>query len=213
MEKSESKIKVVSTMLEKHGLLLMTDLKLPSLVSLIVGEPLQKSWWGHPMGKVIFAIGNQLIDRDDVIAIKLISGKVTFVQERLFPLIISIGSAEESWQIEKLSEPANCLFKKVKEHQMLETNALTASSDLPNPAKSCGELEKRLLVYAEEFHTPSGAHAKRLRSWNNWADSRNLDGTTLNSTQAKHELEKTVSALNAEFNGKGTLPWSLQKKH
>ena len=34
--------------LEEHGLLLLQDKTLPSLVGLIAGEPVSGSWWGHP---------------------------------------------------------------------------------------------------------------------------------------------------------------------
>src|SRR5438874_3325997 len=40
--------------LERIGLLLLSDPALPSLVGLIVGEPLRTSWWGHPRANVIY---------------------------------------------------------------------------------------------------------------------------------------------------------------
>ena len=49
-------------MLERFGLLLFSDPALPSLVGIIVDEPLRSSWWGHPRGHVIYHAMNELDD-------------------------------------------------------------------------------------------------------------------------------------------------------
>src|SRR6266704_523157 len=68
--------------LEKYGLLLESDAQLPSLVSIVAGGPVRGSWWGHASGNIIYEVGNRLANHPDVLVIKLVSGKVTFVQRR-----------------------------------------------------------------------------------------------------------------------------------
>src|SRR5437868_1850835 len=103
MEKAESNSKSIDKMLEEHGLLLLSDSSLPSLVSLVVGAPIRGSWWGHPKGRQIFAVADRLGDREDVISAKLISGKVTFVHKKLWSKVARIGCANENWQTDGLS--------------------------------------------------------------------------------------------------------------
>jgi len=197
----------VYTSLTQHGLLLLQDAQLPSVVGLIVGEPIKGSWWGHPSGSTIFAIASELGDDPDVISTKLISGKVTFVERNLWSQIVSIGSNKASWQTRGLSEAAQALLKIIEKQKSIRTNSLPKSDLVPKPGKACDELEKRLLIHAEEFHTESGAHAKRATTWQVFASERKLDGKPVPADQAKKELETLIATLNSKFKGKGKLPW------
>ena len=58
--------------LERHGLVLETDAKLPSLVAIVTGAPVRGSWWGHPLGHTIFAVGEALYEHPDVLLVKLV---------------------------------------------------------------------------------------------------------------------------------------------
>jgi hypothetical protein len=69
-------------------------------------------------------------------------------------------------------------------------------------------LEQKLLVYAEEFHTESGAHSKRLETWRRWARRRGLRGPKMAAVEAKRALEELVRELNVRFQADGRLPWS-----
>ena len=64
-----------------------------------------------------------------------------------------------------------------------------------------------MLVYSEEVHTESGAHAKRLESWQRWAKRVGLASSTMSPAQAKKMLEDILAALNEQFKAKGRLPW------
>jgi hypothetical protein len=44
----------------KHGILLLSDSVLPSLVTLIAEEPVRGSWWGHPKGNLIYNLSQIL---------------------------------------------------------------------------------------------------------------------------------------------------------
>ena len=65
------------------------------------------------------------------------------------------------------------------------------------------ELERVLLIYSEQVHTESGAHAKVLQSWERWGKA----STRITSEQGKRELERAVGELNRRFGGNGRLPW------
>lgn len=203
----QTKSDLVNETLQAYGILLLSDPHLPSLVSLVVGQPVRGSWWGHAMGQVIYKLASQLGDDPNVIATKLISGKVTFVHKKLWSQVVRVGCAIEKWQTNGLSESGAALLEIVREHGNASTNSLAKTAAMPKPGKACDELEKRLLVYAEEIHTESGAHAKLIQTWNYWCNSRRFQPVQLDLQDAKQELTQLIDTLNSKFNGAGTLPW------
>jgi hypothetical protein len=189
--------------------LLESDPKLPSVVSLVAGRPIKGGWWGHPSGGAIYAESNRLADRADVVIVKLLSGKVTFVSKSLWPQLLAIGRAGESWQLEGLTSQALALLDLVRNKGMVRTDDPTVRRAV-NPLKPAAialDLERRLVVLGIQVHTETGAHAKALESWDHWARRRRLT-VRLPVGQAKAALEDRVRRLNAEFNAKARLPWS-----
>lgn len=207
IEKVENNYAVITKTLEEHGVLMLSDLRLPSVVGLIVGEPVHGSWWGHPMGKAIYALANRLEDSEHVMSTKLVAGKVTFVHMRLWQHVVKIGTAREKWQTEKLSESAKDLLKIVDKYRFVETDSSPELKAMSKPGKACDDLEKRLLVYAEGFHTKSGAHAKRIQTWSEWTGKRQMDKATIELQQAKDDLAAIVQSLNNKYAATATLPW------
>jgi hypothetical protein len=67
----------------EHGLLLESDRKLQSVSGLVLGTSIKGSWWGHPKGRAIWRITEQLADHPDLMVLKLVGGKVTYVHRRL----------------------------------------------------------------------------------------------------------------------------------
>ena len=110
--------------LKEFGLLLETDPKLLSVSGLVAAEPIRGSWWAHPRSHQIFAVLQQVADHKDVLITKLISGKVTFVYRKLWPDILSIGTAREEWQLKGLSPAARLLLKMVDEYGELRSDRL-----------------------------------------------------------------------------------------
>src|SRR5215510_2708650 len=94
---SEASFKRVAQALNRYGLLLETDPKLPSVTAIVAGAPIAGSWWGHPKGHEIFRVSQRLADQPDVAGAKLVSGKATWIAKRLWPALVSIGSAREAW--------------------------------------------------------------------------------------------------------------------
>ena len=74
--------------LHKRGLLLMQDKRIANVVALIAGEPLTSSWWSHPRAHEMFRTLEKLTDHRDVLASRLIGGKVTFIHRRLWPALL-----------------------------------------------------------------------------------------------------------------------------
>jgi hypothetical protein len=193
--------------LERYGVLLFSDPALPSLVGLIVGEPQRRSWWGHPLGGVIYQAMNAVADDPRVLSTKLIAGKVTYVHQRLWPAMYALGGAREAWQMDGLSSGARWVLEQVDADQEVQTDLLVppAGFKAPDVAR---ELERRLLVHATEVHTPSGAHAKVLQAWPRWAAEHSVEASALSADEARGLLEGAVRRLAAEVvGGVAELPW------
>jgi len=74
-------------------------------------------------------------------------------------------------------------------------------------SKPASELEANLLVYSEQFHGESGAHVRRLESWDHWSRRIGGAGEQITTASARLALEEAVASLNKKFNGRGRLPW------
>ena len=183
--------------LAEHGLLLLSDAKFPSVASIVAGEAVRGSWWSHPRGRDIFAVSERLDDDPDVLKLKLLSGKVTFVHSSLRRAVFAVASAEEEWQLDGCSPPARALLSKVRSEGSVQTTS-----------KAATELEERLLVHGGQVHTESGSHAKLLESWETWA-KRVRPGRRMNVEAARRQLEERVALLNAQLGAKARLPWHL----
>jgi hypothetical protein len=59
----------------------------PKLTDAIAGEKIGGSWWGHPKGKQIFAVMEQVTGHPDVLVCRLVGGKLTLVHRRLWPAL------------------------------------------------------------------------------------------------------------------------------
>lgn len=142
-----------------NGLLLKSDPVLPSVATLVAGSPVRGSWWAHAASHAIFRAIEELAARPDVMAVKLVCCKDTFVHERLWPELLAVATANEPWQFHKLPKTAKTLYEDVLRTGEAETSGPDARL-----------LEARLLVRGEQFHTRAGHHARRLESWARWSE-------------------------------------------
>lgn len=195
--------------MRRYGLLLESDPKLPSVVSLVAGKPIAGSWWGHPSGGAIYREVNRLADRSDVVVLKLLNGKVTFVLDKLWPHVYAIGCCGEPWQVDGISPASLRLLDLVRRSGIVRTDdprsGVAAGSRVSGAAL---DLERRLLVLGVQVHTESGRHAKSLESWRHWARRISL-ASRMTAARAKAELGDVVLRLNADFNAKARLPWAM----
>jgi hypothetical protein len=77
----------------KHGLVLQSAhvRAVPVLVDYIAGSTIRGSWWGHSMGKQIFEVLNDVHDSGDVVALRLIEGKLTLAHRSAWPALVALA--------------------------------------------------------------------------------------------------------------------------
>ena len=157
---------------------MLSDAKRPSVVSLVIGGPAKGSWWSHPKGREIYALLEQLGQHPDLLAVKLIEGKVTFVHRRLWPAVLAIARARDDVQMKGLSPAARRLLARVDEKGEVEAHGPVVK-----------ELESRLLVHAAQLHTKSGAHTILLTSWPLWTERHAPVGRAVPLARARKLLD------------------------
>jgi hypothetical protein len=95
----------VMAALVEHGMLLQSARgPLPNIAELIAGGPIEGSWWGHPQGHAIFAELQLLDDSPDVVRMRLVNGKVTFVHRRMWPALVRVADRFTTKQLAALHE-------------------------------------------------------------------------------------------------------------
>ena len=78
-------------------------------------------------------------------------------------------------------------------------------------SKMASELETRLLVYSEQFHSESGAHVRRLESWVHWSRRIGDVGEPITAVRSRRLPEEVVASLNRKFQGNGRVPWQRKR--
>jgi hypothetical protein len=197
--------RVLETLLEL-GLLLLHDARLPSVSTLVAGEPVRGSWWGHPRSHAIFRVATFLGEHRDVVVAKLVSGKVTFLHRDAWPALAGVGTAREPWQMRDLGGLERALLERVDRSPV--SGGMLADLGAPRAvAAAAKELERRLLVHGESVHTESGAHATQLESWRHWAQRAGFGLAALEPEAARAHLENLVGAIERRCGVRGRLPW------
>ena len=190
--------KRVFAALQRYGLLLLNDSALPNVCRLAVGERVRGSWWAHPRAQEIFQVYDALEDHPDVLILKLISAKVTYIHRALWPQIVAVGRGREAWQMKELSPAARKLLAAVDKAPVQPGREKAAAAR---------ELDARMLVLSAQFHSESGAHVRRLESWDHWSDRTRPSPDSTTPASARKALEARIADLNREFAGRGRLPW------
>jgi len=198
--------------IEDYGLLLEADPDFPSIVGLVTGEKIKGSWWGHRKGHEIFSISRKVRDEEDILVIKLISCKVTYVHKRLWTDLISILIVKENWQIDNMSNNGKKVLELVERVGVIRADNLESETknkfNKKDLNKAINEIEKGLLIFCNEVHTEKGYHAKLLKTWYHFLNEKGLkfDGQT-DIVAAKENIDKIVAELNTKFDSKARLPW------
>lgn len=196
--------------LERDGLLLEADSVMPSVATIIAGEPIRGSWWGHKAGKTIYNTCEALIDRDDILRLKLLKGKVTYVHQKHWSDLIAIAVAREAWQVEDLSPAGKKLLGYVDKKGVARTDEKPANLVVADARAAAKELEDKLLVLGYSIHTESGAHAKGIESWRSWMTRIGFKGVSIEVQDAYARIEVAVAILGLQPK-KGALPWPWKK--
>lgn len=158
-------------LVRERGLLLLTSVGgAPSLVDVVAGETVKGSWWGHAAAQLIFEKAAALEASPEVLVLKLVGGKVTFVHRALWPALVRVARdpARVAAIAAALSPAAARLHAEVEKcgevrlDQLARQPAWPPERDLARAAK---ELENGILVHAANVHTERGQHTTGLRSW------------------------------------------------
>ncbi|MEE9592562.1 MAG: hypothetical protein V3W28_03160 [Thermoplasmata archaeon] len=206
---SEDFFDTAAAWLEEFGFLLVVDPRLPSVTTVVTGEPVKGSWWGHPQSHPIFGVVERLEGYGQALQTKLISGKVTFVHRPLWRAVAGVASAREPWQVEGLSLEEAQLLRTVEDAGWVRTDEPDrfAPLDLKTVRGAAKRLERNLLVVSREIHTETGAHARVLETWGAWAQRIGFREPWKTSAEGRRELEAVLRRANRKFGAAGRLPW------
>ncbi|MDQ3036626.1 MAG: hypothetical protein M3Y87_29810 [Myxococcota bacterium] len=197
-------VAILRAAIEEHGVLLEHDVALPSVTSLLAGEAVRGSWWGHPIGERVY---HALLELDDaeVLTTRLVAQKVTLVHRALFPALLAIATEDAAWQTDGLSAPARALLDRVRADGALRTDhAAPIPGTTRKPGALALELEKRLLALGRSEHTEKGAHAKVLETWARWAARGGLRASD-DPAAGRSTFESRVARWSRD--PRGLLPW------
>lgn len=195
--------------LRKRGVLLETDRAFPSLAAIMAGGPLRGPWEAHPLRNEIYMMSQRLAHHEEVLFLKLLSGKFTYVHRRLWPTLIAVATSRERWQLDSLTPLAKRLLDEAEERGCLRIDQLESPRGLEELGAQARMLEARLLVFGDGVHTGSGAHVKRIETWEHWAWRTGFPATVLPPPEdARAELDEIVERLNADFGAEAKLPWT-----
>ncbi len=196
--------------LTEDGVLLHSDSRFPSLVSIVADGPIRGSWWGHPKAHLIFKVAGMLARDPDVLLAKLISGKETYIHRRLWPPFLTIATSKEFWQMQGLTPEARSLLQEVELRGEVQTHKLAEEekTGVKTLGEAARELEHRLLIYYDDIHTESGFHAKLLRSWQRWSEPIGLAPSQLDAGESKSNFEALIGGMNQKFRANHKLPWN-----
>ncbi len=182
--------------LSEEGMLLVQDATLPSVVSLVAGEPVAGSWWGHPKSEAIFATLTAIEDDPDVARFKLLDGKVCLVRRPLWSALACIGRAKEPWQMDGLSAFAAALLARVD-----------AGERVQETGPHVKELERRLLCVGDQKHVETGEHRTELLGWKTFAKEHDVSLRRRSTAKAKAELEAIRDRWADARGRRARLPW------
>ncbi|HEY6929908.1 MAG TPA: hypothetical protein VJA66_09560 [Thermoanaerobaculia bacterium] len=187
----------VLSSLAELGVLLRQDKQLPNVVTLVTGERLSSSWWSHPKGRLIFRVLDELSDHSDVLVVKLIDQKDTFVHRKLWAPFLAVATSRESWQLRKLSPAARALLRRID----------ATDRPLRSRGPAVKELMARLLVHGTAVHTESGRHEMAVESWPTWARGARV-AASRSASSARAALERSCEGIGA---ARDALPWTSEE--
>lgn len=135
-----------------------------SLVEAVAGGPVRGSWRTHAKGRLMYRLGRMLRASDEVLAVRLVEGKVAFVDPSLWAAVyrVAMEASRRRRSLAGLSPQARELLTAVERDKVVRL-------DKDSPWTKAREvLEERLLVHVSEAESEGGRHVTVLRSWRDW---------------------------------------------
>jgi hypothetical protein len=192
--------------LEREGLLLVHDAKLPCATRIIAGETISGSWWGHAKGNLIYEALGHL---DDAAWAKLVLGKDTLIHRRLWGALYRVGSSRSTWQLDSLPGDARSLLDRLVPTEAVRADRLPFDTGPRKVGAIAKDLEQRLLIMTDTLHTEGGHHVRILVPWEAWRKRVKL------GTRALPSLEQALGLLSAPLRTwlggaslAGVAPWA-----
>ncbi|EPX58850.1 hypothetical protein D187_003565 [Cystobacter fuscus DSM 2262] len=135
-----------------------------SLVEAVAGGPVSGSWRAHAKGRLMYRLGRILRASHDVLSVRLVEGKVAFVDTSLWPAVyrVAMEPSRRRRSLEGLSPQARALLTAVERDREVRLDKEGEWT------KAREALEERLLVHASEAQEPDGHYVVVLRSWRDW---------------------------------------------
>ncbi|MFP2927947.1 RNA methyltransferase [Pyxidicoccus sp. 3LG] len=170
-----------------------------SLVEKVLGGRPSGSWREHSKGRLAYRLGRMLRASPEVLSVRLVEGKVAFVDPTLWPSVyrVAMEPARRRASLAGLSTEARellCTVERDKEVRLDKEGPWT---------KARQALVERLLVHFSEAQEEDGHHVAVLRSWRSWA-SQSLKGDA-----ATLSYEAALARLRGACGGAptGLGPW------
>jgi hypothetical protein len=203
---ARSDLRAAERELERRGLLLRHDARLPSMTALLAGGPVRGSWWSHPRANDIYDRLQEFHAGAGRLAVKLVNGKVTYVHERLWPALLNAVRVRSAWQEEGLSRAGHALLALVTQRRAIRSDEIAGAQAALR--RAVPELETRLLVHTESVHTESGTHRKLLRTWARWRADAGYSHPRFAPRAGYAQLEAAARALADGRGAAVRLPWT-----
>jgi hypothetical protein len=193
-------------LIREHPVITVTPCgELPSIVKAVVGGSVKGSWWGHPKGQLIFRIWSALGEHEEVLTVKLVEGKITFIHHALWPVLLRIVT-DAGWQksVEtSLGREARRLLRQVEKEGKLHMDPILERAATA-PARAAlrrgkQELEKSLRVLSTSEHTEKGKHQSVLIWWEHWSKQARAKIADCSFEDALARLEKACLGRRTAF--------------
>lgn len=89
---------------ERNGIVLESAHgRVPAFADFVAGERVTR-WWGHPKGKLIFALTRALRDSPDVLTCRFIDNKITYIHRRLWPALVKLAGELDTRKLGAIRE-------------------------------------------------------------------------------------------------------------
>ena len=131
---------------KRHGIVMVSakHAAIPSVAAEVAGQPIRGSWWAHPRSHEIFRVLVELDADEDVVATRLVDGKLAFIHRRLWPALAALVKARQldARRLAKVEQ----MHTESGAHRTFETPAAQwlPKTKLPDPREAVRQLGETL---------------------------------------------------------------------
>src|SRR5678816_421322 len=77
--------------------------RVPTFADFVAGERVTR-WWGHPKGRLIFALTRAMRDSPEVLTCRFIDNKITYIHRRLWPALVKLSGELDTSNLAAIRE-------------------------------------------------------------------------------------------------------------